>query len=90
MPIFGKSYASPESKRRDSSRAITAAGLRPPVRVTCPIELMGLLLDDPLVERAAIAAAIAGMRWRPALHPEFHNGAAAFALEEGIEIPDHG
>ena len=51
---------------------------------------MGLLLDDPLVERAAIAAAIAGMRWRPALHPEFHNGAAAVALEEGIEIPDHG
>lgn len=86
VPIFGKSYASPESKRRDSSRVITEAGLRPSVRVTCPIELMGLILDDPLVERAAIAAAIAGMRWRPVLHPEFHNGAAAFALEEGIEI----
>lgn len=88
VPIFGKDYASPEARRTDREREITIASLRPPVRVTCPIELMDLILEHPIVERAAIAAAIAGMRWRPAFHPEYHNGAAAYALEAGLTLSE--
>lgn len=76
---FGKPYGSPQALLEDMSRETTAAVMRDHVRVMVPLSCVHMILNEPLLAKAAAVQAIAGMRASAAMTADMHNSIAARA-----------
>lgn len=85
---FGKTYESPQELFKDMRKETTAAAMRDHMRVMVPLPYLKMLLDEPLVAKAAAVQAISSMRASTAMTADMHNPIAARACLGRIGVAD--
>lgn len=85
---FGKTYESPQELFEDMRKETTAAALREHMRVMVPLPFLNMILDEPLVAKAAAVQAISSMRASTAMTADMHNPIAARACLGRIGLAD--